>query len=104
MLLTLEEAKKAIYVDPDFDDDIIRGYIESASSFLEEKTGFDFSKVTDPMAKDFCRMFIKDRHFNSNGSYNREHDYSLGIDALLIQLQFKARKYIEEENKNEQSI
>ena len=96
MLLTLDEARKAIYVDPDFDDTIIRGYIESASSFLKEKTGFDFSKVNDPMAKDFARMFVKDRHFNSNGSYNREHDYSLGISALLMQLQLRAKKYIEE--------
>lgn len=101
MLLTLDEARKAIYVDPDFDEEIIRGYIESASSFLKEKTGYDFSKKNDPMAKDFAKMFIKDRHFNSNGSYNRDHDYSLGISALLIQLQLRAKSYLEEDAKNE---
>ena len=101
MLLTLDEARKAIYVDPDFDEEIIRGYIESASSFLKEKTGYDFVKKNDPMAKDFARMFIKDRHFNSNGSYNRDHDYSLGISALLIQLQLRAKSYLEEDARNE---
>lgn len=102
MLLTNEEAKKAIYVDPDFDDGIVRGYITTASSFLKEKTGFDFSEVCDPLAKQFARMFIKDLHFNTNGSYNKEHDYSLGINALLIQLQFKAREYLEEKEKEDE--
>lgn len=94
MLLTNEEAKKAIYVDPDFDDTIIRDYIKTASSFLKEKTGFDFSNVCEPLAKQFAKMFIRDLHFNSNGTYNREHDYSLGINAILIQLQFKANEYL----------
>lgn len=102
MLLTNEQAKKAIYVDPDFDDEIVRGYVATASSFLKQKTGFDFSVVCEPLAKQFAIMFIRDLHFNTNGSYNREHDYSLGINALLIQLQFKAKEYLEEKGKEDE--
>lgn len=97
MLLTNSEAKRAIYVDEDFDDEIIRGYIATASAFLLEKTGFDFSNVCEPLAKHFAKMFIRDLHFNTTGSYNREHDYALGLSAILIQLQFKAKQYLAEE-------
>lgn len=100
MLLTNSEAKKAIYVDDDFDDEIIRMYISSASSFLLQKTGFDFSTVCEPMAKQFAIMYIRNLHFNSNGTYNKEYDYNLGINCLLIELQNKARKLIVEQGEN----
>lgn len=87
-ILNTEEVAKAINVDPDFDNDVLKSYAESATSFISIKTGHDFSKDSpiEPLAKQCARLYIRQLHYGSNG-YNKEHDYSFGISGMLVDLQ-----------------
>ena len=87
-ILTNEEVARAINVDPDFDDETLTGYAEAATSFIYEKTGYDFSKDSkiEPLAKQCARLYVRQLHYGSNG-YNKDHDYTLGITGLIVDLQ-----------------
>ncbi len=87
-ILNTDEVAKAINVDPDFDNEVLQGYAEAATSFIAIKTGHDFSKddPIEPLAKQCARLYIRQLHYGSNG-YNQEHDYSLGITGLIVDLQ-----------------
>ena len=87
-ILNTEEVAKAINVDPDFDNDVLKSYAESATSFISIKAGHDFSKDSpiEPLAKQCARLYIRQLHYGSNG-YNKEHDYSFGISGMLVDLQ-----------------
>lgn len=87
-ILNIEEVAKAISVDPDFDNDVLQGYAEAATSFVAIKTGHDFSRDNpmEPLAKQCARLYVRQLHYGNNG-YNKEHDYSLGIAGLIVDLQ-----------------
>ena len=82
----------------DFDTDVnLKEYAEIASSFLLTKTGYDWGCDTsiEPLAKQCAKMYIRDMFFNrSGGNYNTNHDYSLGITSLLIDLQMIAAEKV----------
>lgn len=92
-ILTNEEVGKAINVDPDFDEEVLSSYANTATSFIKEKTGYDFSndENIEPLAKQCARMYVRQLHYGSNG-YNKEHDYTLGITSLIVDLQVIANR------------
>lgn len=92
-ILTTQEVAEAIYVDLDFEPRQLISYAESATSFIFNKTGYHFEneEKIEPMAKTCAILYIRNLHFNSDGIYNKEHDYTLGISQLLIDLQNIAR-------------
>ena len=92
-ILTNEEVGKAINVDPDFDEEVLSSYANTATSFIKEKTGYDFSndEIIEPLAKQCARMYVRQLHYGSNG-YNKEHDYTLGITSLIVDLQVIANR------------
>lgn len=87
-ILTLTEVRKAIYVDYDYDQEELQRYAASASSYIKNKTGFDFASedVIEPLAKQCAILYIRQLHFGGDG-YNKEHDYSLGITSMIVDLQ-----------------
>lgn len=90
-ILTKEEVAKAINVEPDFDNDQLEEYAELATSFIKEKTGYDIDDTrippeAKPLAKQLARLYIRQSHYGSNG-YNKDHDYSLGIAGLIVDVQ-----------------
>jgi hypothetical protein len=90
-ILTTDEVRKALYLDDDYDAAELDRLSKTASSFLYEKTGYDFSKVSDgeerePLAIQCAVLYVRDLFFQGNG-YNKEHDYNLGINSLIVDLQ-----------------
>jgi hypothetical protein len=96
-ILTTEQVARAIYVDADYDAKALEDYAKQSSSFIKNKTGYDFTKDKDqqtdlaqdkiePLAVACATQYVKQLHFGAAG-YNREHDYSLGINSLLVDLQ-----------------
>lgn len=97
-ILTDAEVKKALYLDDDHDAEEITRMSSLASSFIKEKTGYDFSADTtiEPLAKQCAILYLRDQYFQGNG-YNKEHDYNLGINSLIVDLQtIAARKALED--------
>lgn len=92
LVLTEDEVSEALGLD--FDNDVnLKEYAEVASSFLLTKTGYDWGcEVSiEPLAKQCAKAYIRDMFFNrTGGNYNRNHDYTLGISALLVDLQMLA--------------
>lgn len=88
MILTIEEVRKAIFVDEDYDINELQRLGEVATSFIFEKTDYDFSKdeVIEPLAKHCAMLYVRQQYFGTRG-YNPEHDYQLGIASLIIDLQ-----------------
>lgn len=87
-ILTNAQVAKAIYVDADFDSEILEGYAKAASSLIRNKTGYDFAEdaVIEPLAVLCAELYIRQIHFGSDG-YNKEHDYNIGISGLLKTLE-----------------
>lgn len=99
-ILTTEEVRKALYLDADYDANELDRLSKTASSFLYEKTGYDFSTVEageeiEPLAIQCAVLYVRDLFFQGNG-YNREHDYNLGINSLIVDLQTIAVRKAEE--------
>ncbi|MCU7522507.1 MAG: hypothetical protein HF308_15355 [Ignavibacteria bacterium] len=103
-ILTKEQVAEAIYVDADFSPVTLERYAKSASSFLKQKTGYDFTKRPDqvndlgltdiePLAIECAMMYVRQLHFQGQG-YNKEHDYALGISSLITDLQVIACKLL----------
>lgn len=89
LVLTEEEVREALGLDFDTDVNLVE-YAELASSFLLNKTGYDWGDdaTIEPMAKQCAKMYIRDMFFNRTGdSYSMSHDYSMGITSLLMDLQ-----------------
>lgn len=87
-VLTLEEVAKAIYVDADFDNSELQRLAELSSSYIKGKTGYDFAldDPREPLAVECAMQYVRQVYFGAKG-YNKEHDYSLGIVGLLVDLQ-----------------
>lgn len=90
-ILTNEQVKKALYLDDDADTVELEEYNMTASSFILQKTGYDFGSdlVKEPLAVLCAKLYIKQIYFGNSG-YNKEHDYALGIASLLVDLQIIA--------------
>ena len=90
-ILTDEQVKKALYLDDDADTEELEEYNMTASSFILQKTGYDFGAeaAKEPLAVLCAKLYIKQIYFGNSG-YNKEHDYTLGIASLLVDLQIIA--------------
>lgn len=90
-ILTNEQVKKALYLDDDADTEELDEYNMTASSFIFQKTGYDFGAddTKEPLAVLCAKLYIKQVYFGNSG-YNKEHDYTLGIASLLVDLQIIA--------------
>lgn len=87
-ILTNEQVRKALYLDDDADTEELEEYNMTASSYIYQKTGYDFGSESpkEPLAVLCAKLYIKQIYFGNSG-YNKEHDYSLGIASLLVDLQ-----------------
>lgn len=95
-ILTNEQVRKAIYVDYDYDQEELTRLNELASSYIFEKTGYDWGADTDKhsLAVQCAILYIRHQYFGGEG-YNKDHDYSLGISSLLIDLKVIASERAE---------
>lgn len=91
LLLTVSEVRSALNQDDDYPVEDCQTYAELASSYIKQKTGYDFAEdeVIDPEAKEAAKQFIKQSYYGADG-YNREQDYSIGIACMIEDLQDKA--------------
>lgn len=91
-ILTVDEVRSALNLDFNYPDIELQELATSASSFIYQKTKYDFGADVDihPLAKKCARALVKDEFFGSN-DFNREHDYSLGINGMIVDLQNIAR-------------
>ena len=87
-ILTNAQVAKALYLDEDYDQEELERYAKSASSFIKQKTGYDFASDPDiePLAVELAIQYVRQLHFGADG-YNKEHDYSYGIQGLIVDLQ-----------------
>ena len=87
MILTLEEAKNAIRVTFEDDDELILNLIESIPDYLENKTGLRWDKEPiNPLVKTLAKFLLMawyDQNFEA---------YEQTIDGLLSILTSMARK------------
>jgi hypothetical protein len=87
-VINIDEVRKAIHQDGDFDVEELERLAGLASSFIETKTGYDFGKddIVEPLALQCAKLYVKQQYFGSDG-YNKEYDYGLGIGGLIVDLQ-----------------
>ena len=92
-ILTLEEVAKAIFVESDFDPAELQRLANLSSSFIKNKTGYDFAEddPKEPLAVECAMQYARQVYFGVKG-YNKEHDYSLGIVGLIDDLQVIANE------------
>ena len=93
-ILTESEVREAMQVDFDYNPDEVTRYQKLASSYVKNKTGYDFGNVADgeevePLAKQCAILYIKHHFFDKK--YNKDFNYSLGIDSLIFDLQLIAK-------------
>lgn len=98
LILTVEEVREALYLDFDYDDKELERLSQVASSFLLRKTGFDFAKELEkePLAIECAIKHVRTSFFGAEG-YNKEFDYSIGLNSLIVDLQIIADEKIAEE-------
>ena len=92
-ILTNDQVKKALFLDDDADTQELEEYNMTASSFIYQKTGYDFGAdaTIEPLATLCAKLYIKQIYFGNSG-YNKEHDYTLGIASLIVDLQLLAKE------------
>lgn len=97
-ILTTEQVREAIYQDADFNVEELEELSIIASSFIFEKTGYDFGKdlVKEPLAVLAAKMYAKNVYF-SGGDYKQDYDYSFGLTAIILDLQVIANRKLGEE-------
>lgn len=100
MILTKKQVRDAIYQDEDFDVNKLEELSIIASSFLQEKTGYDFADVEEdgkiePLAIQAGIMYVRSIYF-AGENYNPNFDYSFGLTAILIDLQNIANRKMRE--------
>lgn len=104
MILSIEEVRSAIYADDDFDSEELERLSQLASSFIYEKTGYDFGKddPVNPLAKQCARLYVLQQH-KQGDSYQYQYDYSFGIGGMLIDLQAIGSRLSEEAEEEDDS-
>ena len=87
-ILTVEEVREALYLDFDYPSGELVRLSQTASSFIKRKTAYDFSQDAEiePLAKQAAIMYVRDLFFQGDG-YNKDHDYTLGIQGLIVELE-----------------
>lgn len=92
-ILSTEEVARAIRVDPDYDKVELQELAEAATSFIANKTGYDWSQDTaiEPTAKQCAKLYVQQFHYGQEG-YNKEYDFTLGIGCLIGDLKDILRK------------
>lgn len=88
-VLTTDQVKKALSVDDDFDIVELDRYAHLASSFVKQRTRYDCTKAVTvhPLAIQLGELYIKQMYYNGSGDFNRNHDYTIGISSLIVDLQ-----------------
>lgn len=84
---TDEEMKSILDLDSDYSDvKKLESLSLSASDFLFKHTGHDYSAEIekDPTATDCATMFVKQRWYETGETYNRDYDFTFGINADII--------------------
>lgn len=96
-ILTIEQVRKALYLDDDAEVEELEEYSRIASSFIKQKTGYDFAQdeEIEPLAIQCAKLYVRQMYFGNGGS-NRDHDYSLGIEGLIVDLQIIAKRKLSE--------
>lgn len=92
---TIEEAKKILQVDEDFDDDLVQLYLDIADGQIKSQTGYDFSSDPNADSKAYVKMSILMQHYNPDG-FNKEYDFVFGMHASITRLSMLARKKLRE--------
>lgn len=92
---TIEEAKKILQVDEDFDNDVVQMYLDIADGQMKAQTGYDFTIEPTADSKAYVRMSILMQHYNPDG-YNKEYDFVFGMHASITRLSMIARKKLRE--------
>ena len=88
---TIEEAKKILQLDDDFDDETIQMYLDIADGQIQTQTGYDFSTEPNADSKDYVRKSLLMQHYTSNG-YNKEYDFSFGMHSDITRLSMLAKR------------
>lgn len=93
-ILTIDETRIAMEVEPNFPSEQVTFYQSLADSYVKEKTGFVLPEplpadyVINPLIKQLAILEIKQQFNVSSNSYNAEYDYSHGISSLIKDIQF----------------
>jgi len=95
LILTVEEVREALYLDFDYDDKELERLSKTASSLIKRKTGFDFASELEkePLAVEWAIKYVRSLFFGAEG-YNKEFDYSIGLNSLIVDLQIIADEKI----------
>lgn len=92
---SIDEARKILQVDEDFDEEIIQMYLDIADGQIQAQTGYDFRLEPNADSKDYVRKSILMQHYNSDG-YNKEYDFIFGMHADITRLGILAKKKLME--------
>lgn len=101
-ILTIDQVREALYLDADADYAMLEQYSRAASHFIKQKTGYDYAQdeSVEPLAITCAKLYVRQLHFGAQG-YNKEHDYALGLMALISDLQDIARAKLASEGDRE---
>ena len=91
-ILTDKEIRQALDQDEDFKSEDCEYYSKLASSFINQKTGHDFASDPEvhPLAKECAMLYVRQAYYGNDG-YKKDHDFTLGINSLIEDLQDIAR-------------
>ena len=91
-ILSINEVRKALYLDYDYDEEELLRLNQAASSFIKQKCKYDFAaeEPKEPLAVQCAVLYVRSQ-FYQGASYNPEYDYTLGLNSLVIDLQNIAR-------------
>lgn len=92
-ILTIEEIRNALSLDYDYDPEELETLSQTASVFLFETVGYDFSQDNPihPLAKQAAKMYAATTYY-SGINYKKEYDYSYGLTSTIKRLELIAKK------------
>ncbi|MDU9350028.1 MULTISPECIES: head-tail connector protein [Staphylococcus] len=91
MIISIEDARNALRVDGDYNDDVIQPLIESIPSYLEMTTGRDWlDEPIEPLAQTTAK-FILQLWFDPQTQDSERLKRT--IDGLLVSLTALGRSY-----------
>lgn len=89
-ILTAEEVRQALYLDPDYDANKLANYSQLATSYVFQKTGYlvKAENEIEPIAKQLAELYLKSNYYGDDGTGMNEHlDYTVGINSLIKDLE-----------------
>lgn len=91
MIISIEDARNALRIDGDYNDDVIQPLIESIPSYLEMTTGHDWlDDKVEPLAQTTAK-FILQLWFDPQTQDSERLKRT--IDGLLVSLTALGRSY-----------